>query len=259
MSGALQVSAVGLREQQRALNIIANNIANVNTPAFKRDDIRFAEIVMERTGPQLATPGLPGSDARNQYSGVQLTGMPMLFEQGALRRTEQSLDLAVDGAGFIEVLGPGAQTYLWRGGRLRVMGDGRLANEQGMVLAAAITIPEDATTLTIGRDGTVTAVVGEEIEPLELGQIELVRVISESDVDRIDGGLFRLADGAELRTGSAAEDGMGSLVQGSVEQSSVTFDDEMIQLLLVQRAFAANAQIVQAADQLLGIANNLKR
>jgi flagellar basal-body rod protein FlgG len=257
VSGALQIGAIGMREQQRALAVIANNVANVNTPAFKREDVRFSEIVVDRSRGAGPVRGSPGDN--QQSAGVQLNSLAMVMESGELRQTGQPLDLAVDGSGFIELMGPGGTTLLWRGGRLRIMDDGVLASEHGFALRSTITIPADASTITIDRSGMVAAFVNDQSEPIELGQIELVRINGEQDVQRLSGGVFRLIDGAELISGAADEDGMGSFAQSSLEQSTVGFEDEMIQLLLVQRAFAANAQVVQAADQLLGLANNLRR
>lgn len=257
MSGAFHVGAVGMQAQQRALDTIANNISNVNTPAFKRNDVRFAEVVLDRVvnGPQ--QPGAPVD--RGQLSGVQAVAAPMLIEQGELQQSGQALDLAVEGAGFIELLGPAGQTMLWRGGRLRVLDDGSLASANGMPLKAGITIPSDAVSMSIARDGTVSAVTDDTGTAIELGQIMLVKMTDDGAVSRLDGGIYQMEDSGTLTDGVPGEDGLGALVQGSIERSTVTFNDEMIQMLLVQRAYAANAQVVQAADQLLGIANNLRR
>lgn len=257
MSGAFYVGAVGMQAQQRALDIIANNIANVNTTAFKRDDVRFAEVVIERSGEGVHSVAVP--EGGGQLSGVQAMVAPMLAEQGALRQTGQPLDLAIEGAGFIELMGPGGQTMLWRGGRLRVLEDGILASTNGLPLQASIVVPPDAVAVSIARDGVVSVTVSDGGEAVELGQIMLVRFDDDMALHRLDGGIYRMEEGASVRDAIPGEDALGVLVQGSVEQSTVSFNDEMIQMLLVQRAYAASAQIVQAADQLLGIANNLRR
>ncbi len=256
MSDAFYVGAVGLQTQQRALDGIANNIANVNTPAFKRAQLRFSDVVASR--PQdVATPDLRPLPV--QVAGVMLDTQFMLNEQGQLERTGQQLDVAIDGQGFIELMGPGGQTLLWRGGALKVNDDGQLATSHGIALRAAITVPGDASAIEIGKDGVVRVRVPDSADPVELGQIQLVRVNDPSAVSRLDGGLYRVEDAGALSEAVPGEDGMGMLVQGSIEQSNVALTDEMVRLMLVQRAYAANAQIVQAADQLMGIANGLRR
>ncbi len=256
MSDAFYVGAVGLQTQQRALDGIANNIANVNTPAFKRSQLRFSDVVATRPV-DVATPDLVRLP--DETAGVVLDTLFMVNEQGELERTGQQLDLAIDGAGFIELMGPGGQTLLWRGGALKVNEDGLLATSHGMALRANITIPSDATAIAIGSDGLVRASVPDSAEPVELGQIQLVRIDDPAAVERLDGGLYRVADGGMTRDAAPGEDGTGLLVQGAIEQSNVALTDEMVRLMLVQRAYAANAQIVQAADQLMGIANGLRR
>jgi len=256
MSDAFYVGAVGLAAQQQALDGIANNIANVNTPAFKRSQLRFADMV--------AAPAQTDAAAAVQVpdaaSGVMLDSQFMLNEQGELNHTGQSMDLAIDGQGFIELMGPGGQSLLWRGGAMKVNEDGLLATSHGLALRAAITVPTDATAITIGSDGIVRATVPDSIDPVELGQIQLVKLDDPSSVDRLDGGLYRVREGgAPLTDAAPGEDGTGMLVQGAIEQSNVALTDEMVRLMLVQRAYAANAQIVQAADQMMAIANGLRR
>jgi len=257
MSDAFYVGAVGLETQQRALDGIANNIANVNTPAFKRTQLRFSDMIATRSDPDIAAADQ--TRAPENTAGVTLDTQFMVNEQGELERTGQPMDLAIDGAGFIELMGPGGQTYLWRGGALKINEDGLLAAGNGLALRAAVTIPSDATAMTIGADGTVRVTVPDNADPVELGQIQLVRLDDPSGIERLDGGMYRVLDGTVLNEAQAGEDGVGQFAQGSIEQSNVALTDEMVRLMLVQRAYAANAQIVQAADQLMGIANGLRR
>jgi len=257
MSGAYYVGAVGLRTQQRALDAIANNIANINTSGFKRSDVRFADVVA--SGPDAALLPADLQSAAPTLAGVALDLQFMINDQGELQRTGAGMDLAIEGAGFIELMGADGRTLLWRGGRLKVGEDGQLAGAGGFALKAGITVPDDATVLAIDADGTVRAQGADGTEPVELGQIRLVRVTDPAGVERLDGGLYRVAEDARLDEAAAGEDGAGRLVQGSVERSNVQLTDEMVRMMLVQRAYAANAQIVQAADQMMGIANGLRR
>jgi flagellar basal-body rod protein FlgG len=257
MSGAFYVAAVGLEAQQRALDTLANNISNINTPGFKRSGVRFSEILASEVDPGTVRADLGQSLITT--AGVRADALFMLDEQGRLEATGQAMDIAVDGQGLIELMGPEGQTYLWRGGTLRVGEDGLLSTAAGMPLKAAITVPADSTSVRIDSDGVVRAVSGGSSEEVEVGQIMLVRVENPETIERLDGGLYRAAEETRLMEAKPGEDGAGRLVQGSVEHSTVELTTEMVQMMLVQRAYAADAQIVQAADQLMALANGLRR
>ena len=256
MNGAFHVGAIGLEAQQRALDTIANNISNVNTPTFKRSDVRFSEILASQSDPAVLRSDLREGAASS--AGVVSDPFFMLNEQGRIESTGKPMDIAIDGMGFIELMGPDGQTLLWRGGTLKIGDDGLLATAAGIPLKASITVPADAAKVEVGADGIVRATVGEG-EAVEIGQLMLVKVEDPSTLQRLDGGLYRAGDETRLADAQPGEDGTGMLVQGSIERSNVELTSEMVQLMLVQRAYAANAQIVQAADQLMAIANGLRR
>lgn len=257
MNGAFEVGAVALRADQKALELLANNIANVNTPTFKRSDARFAAILANQVQPDGSIAAVPADEAAIN-GGVRLAPHAMLFTQGALRATGNAMDLAIDGQGFIELMGPAGQTLLWRGGTLRVDDDGALATRDGLPLRAGITVPADTARLSVSAEGIVKAETANG-ETVELGQISLVRADHEAALEQLDGDLLRAADDARLTDAVPGEDGAGLFVQGSLEGSNVELTDEMVQLLTIQRAFAANAQALQTADQLAAITNNLKK
>ncbi|QNA82922.1 flagellar hook-basal body protein [Sphingomonas sp. So64.6b] len=256
MNGAFYISAIGLQTQQRALDVIAGNIANVNTPSFKRSEVRFSEVLAVRSDPDVPRADLYDAPIS---SGVRIDSLPMTDEAGTIEKTGQQMDIAIEGRGFLELMGPGGQTMLWRGGSLRIGEDGLLGAANGMALKAAITVPADATAVTIGGDGVVRAQTGAETAPTEIGQISLVRVDDAAALERLDGGLYRATDTARLTDAQPGDDGMGTLVQGGIERSNVEMTGEMVQMMLVQRAYGANAQVIQAADQLMGIANSLRK
>lgn len=252
MNAAFEVGAAALRADQRALEIHANNVANVNTPAFKRTDARFSEVLSRQAD------GASGDGTGISASGgVRVIPQPTLFTQGPLKSTGKPLDLAIDGLGLIELIGAGGDTVLWRGGSLRVNEDGLLATASGLALRAGIIVPQDAETLQIAADGVVSVTTATE-ETFEIGQIGLVRTDHEGGLERLDNGLFRVAGETRLIDARPGEDGAGALVQGSIEESNVELTAEMVGMLMIQRAFAANAQIIQAADQIAAITNNLK-
>lgn len=256
MNGAFYIGATGLRSQQQALEITANNIANMNTAAFKRSSVRFTEL--------LTTPGRTDASAIGELqfstlAGVAVQTSPPIFTQGPLQQTGQSMDLALNGDGFLEVLGPGGQTQLWRGGTMQLSSDGRLAASNGMSLKAMISVPTGAKSLTIGQDGTVRAILPGDTTPSTIGKIDIALAKDLGSLTNLGGGYYEASNDRDIMVAPPGQDGAALLVQGALEGSNVQLTDEMASLLLTQRAYGAAAQIVQAGDQLMSIANNLRR
>jgi len=263
VNGAFHVGAVGLQAQQRALEVVSNNIANVNTPTFKRTDVRFVEMLA--IGPDAEVPAanaaltITGATTGATASGVAARSALAMDEGGTIEATGRPMDLAIRGRGFIELAGPGGRTLLWRGGALKTLEDGTLAAaDSGLPLRAALSMPTGASDLVIEADGTVRA-TGAEAESVEIGQITLVTPRDVDAVRAIDGGLFEVPEAADLDELPPGEDGAGTLVQGGIERSNVEMTTQMVELMLLQRAYAANAQVVQAADQMMATANGLRR
>jgi flagellar basal-body rod protein FlgG len=257
MNGAFYVGATGLQAQQRGLDVVANNVANINTTAFKRSEIRFSELMMRSSVRNDADPvsiALPDA-----LSGVEARTSPRIYEQGDMRQTGKPFDLAISGDGFVEVLGPGGQVWLWRGGAFQVNADGLLETQNGMTFKALIEVPEDAAEIRIERDGRVLAQVAGEDEAVALGNISIAMPEDIHSLESVGQGYFRATGDEQLRIYEPGEQGKGVLVQGSIEASNVDLSTEMVSLLLMQRAYGANAQIVQAGDQLMAIANGLRR
>lgn len=256
MSGALDVAMIGMRAQQRALEVVAGNISNVNTPTYKRLDLRFSELI----GASPVEPTVSREPVRpGDVAGVSAWTLPMLDSQGRIEATGNALDIAIDGKGFIELLGPGGTTLLWRGGSLRVMEDGALATSSGLLLKAGIEVPVDAAAIRVAADGKIFVTQPGLAGETQIGEFELVKVLDPAAIERLDGGVFALRDEAGVLAGSPGEDGLGYFVQSSLERSNVDLNTEMIGLLIAQRAYAANAQVVRAADEFYGIANGLRR
>ena len=253
MNGAFYIGATGLAAGERALGAVANNIANINTTAFKRSHVRFSELV----GPSGEDPAVAGTTSG--FYGVSVSDSLRDFMQGDIKQTGRPQDLAINGDGFVELMGPGGQAMLWRGGSLGVNSDGYLAADNGMPLKAMISVPLSATGVTVTADGKVTASVNGQSTPTVLGQIDLVRSKDPAQLEALDGGLFEAPSDSDLINAAPGEDGAGVLVPGALESSNVQLADEMVTLLLLQRAYSANAQVVQAGDQLMSIANSLRR
>ena len=258
MNGVFYIGATGLDTQQRALDVVANNIANLNTRAFKQSHAQFSQMVAPVALPADGQQA-QSTDAQAALLGVKFDGAPVDFTQGQLTETGSALDLAINGAGFIELMGPGGQTMLWRGGSLMVNPDGYLAASNGMPLQAMISVPHDASGLSISADGKVTATVAGSAEPVSLGQIELAQDNDPSSLTAIGGGLYVAQSESDLVRAAPGTEGAGALAQGFAEASNVDLSREMVTLLLMQRTYSANAQVVQAGDQLMAIDNELKR
>ncbi len=255
MNGAFYIAATGLHAQERALQAIANNITNLNTPAFKRSDVRFSELM----SPATVSGDFAGGEANVMLSGVRADMSARDFSPGEVRQTGRPLDIAIGGDGFIELLGPSGTARLWRGGTLRVNDDGFLSAANGLQLKAAISVPVGATNIVIARDGVVSATLAGDSQATELGRIDLVTVKNASALTSVGDGLFTAANDADLSTMTPGEGASGEITQGALEASNVQLSDEMVTLLLMQRAFAASAQVVQAGDQLMAISNGLRR
>ena len=254
MNGAFYIAATGLRAEQRALDTTANNIANINTLGFKRSEARFSELMAAGDASSDRTAQAP-----DLLSGVSVGAEARVFSQGELRQTGKPMDIAIQGDGFIELLGPQGAGVAWRGGGLKVNDDGFLAASNGMPLKAMISVPKGAQSLTIERDGKVHALVDGETVPTELGQIDILTINDAAGLTPLSDGVYALGSTNAGQAAVPGEEGSGVLIQGSVEASNVELSDEMITLLITQRAYAANAQVVQAGDQLMAIANGLKR
>jgi flagellar basal-body rod protein FlgG len=257
VNGAFYIGAAGLAAEERALAVIANNVTNVNTTGFKRSQAVFSALVSasDNNG---ATP-LVDDDPTAGLSGVVVGSTPVDFSEGPLQQTGKPLDLAIDGTGFLELMGPGGQPLLWRGGSLEVNPDGYLAAANGMALKANITVPTGASAISIGADGKVMALVAGETNAVQIGQIDLVVPKDMTQVTAMSDGLYQVSDETDLQTLGPGQDGAGILSAGMLEGSNVQLSDELTTMLLLQRAYGANAEVVQAGDQLMSIANNLKR
>jgi flagellar basal-body rod protein FlgG len=257
MNGAFYIGAIGLDAQQQALNVVANNIANLNTTAFKRQIVQFSELV----SPLSNVGADPSSETRQatRGAGVTVAGTPRVWAEGTLTQTGQALDLAIQGDGFLETLGSAGTDMLWRGGTLQVNEDGYLATTDGTTLKAMISVPQGAQNLTISATGAVTAQINGASQPRQIGQLEIALAKNPASLVDQGGGYFEPSDGSGVISVKPGEEGGGTFVQGSLEGSNVQLSDEMVNMLMVQRAYGASAQVVQAGDQLMSIVNGLRR
>jgi flagellar basal-body rod protein FlgG len=259
MLDSLYIGATGLRAQQLNVDTISNNLANINTPGFKKSRLSFDDVVqrelMRGTGVQ--------DQARNVMrmgSGVDVTGVKQVFSMGELKKTDDPFNVAIKGAGFMEVLMADGTPAYSRIGRLTVSEDGLLSTTDGHALSSAIRMPTDAKGLEIGKGGVVKATYGPNREPEEIGAIELVQFTNPEAMEALGQGLYRANDAAGMSTRShPGDEDAGELAQGYLESSNVALVDEMVNLMVAQRAYEVSAKVIQASDEMLAISNSLRR
>ncbi|MDZ4830097.1 MAG: flagellar basal-body rod protein FlgG [Phycisphaerae bacterium] len=265
---ALNTAATGLSALNFNLDVIANNLANVNTPGFKRSRANFEDLFYI----QLAQPNLP-RDTTSSYPtglavglGVKVSGTQLDMQQGPVETTGLPYDLMIQGEGFFVVQTPdgvgGGQAYT-RAGNFTLNADGNLvmANSPGYrLIEPEITIPPDATAVTVGTDGTISVMLSGSTTPEELGQIQLAKFINPTGLLSVGSNVFvQSAASGDPLLGNPTEDGRGQILQGFLEQSNTEAVTELVSLIRTQRAFEMNSQVIQATNETLQQVNQLRR
>lgn len=261
MNNSFYIGATGLRAQQSALDIVSNNLANLNTHAFKRSSIVFAELVAPTTGSSETLPATaPAAQSTSIGLGVSVMDLPKVLTPGDYKKTDGAMDIAIRGSGFVELLGQNGETLLWRGGTLKVSRDGLLTAPQGTPLKGVSALPQRTQSVLIDERGRVFATTASNATPRQIGQLELVSAQTASALEAQGDGVFKLKESqTDLVRGRPTEQGLGSVAQGYLEGSNVNITDEMVSLMWIQRSYGANARVLQAADELMGMTNGLKR
>ncbi len=255
-------AASGMQAQTMNIDVIANNLANVTTTGFKRSRAEFQDLLYET----LRSAGSPSSESTQVPTGIQVghgtrpVAVSKNFSGGELQLTKNELDLALEGDGFFKVTMPNGDTAYTRAGSFKLDREGRIVTPDGFLLDPEITIPPDALSVSVGLDGTVSVLQAGESTPREVGTIQLARFANPAGLLSIGKNLFQLSDasGDEI-SGTAGEDGFGTIAQGFLEMSNVSVVDEMVNMITAQRAYETNSKVVQTSDDMLQLANNLKR
>jgi flagellar basal-body rod protein FlgG len=262
MIRALFTAATGMTAQQLNIDTVANNLANVNTTGFKRSRVDFQDLLYQTS----RMPGSPTAQGADAPTGTQVGGgvrpasTQRIFTQGDFQRTDNPLDLVIEGDGFFQVLRGDGTTAYTRAGSFRKDANGRVVNPDGFALQPEITIPEQATDISVGTDGIVSVTLAGNNTPQQVGTIELARFVNPAGLNSIGRNLYlpTAASGNAL-TGAPGSQGFGTLSQGYVEMSNVKVVEEMVNLIIGQRAYEAGSKAVQSADEMLQQANNLRR
>ena len=257
-NSALQVARTGLDAQNTKMRVIANNLANVNTTGFKRDRAQFETLSYQ----QVVQKGA-AADQQNKFAtglslgtGVAISGTARIDTQGSLQTTGNAMDLAIEGNGYFPVQLPDGGTAYTRAGNFNLTADGTMVTSDGLPLQPQIQVPEGATSVTIGADGTVSATLQGQTEPNELGRIEIANFVNSAGLESIGNNLLKetAASGAPI-TGAAGEEGRGVLRQGSLEGSNVNIVEELVDMIETQRAYEVNSKMISATDEMLQFAN----
>ncbi|MGE0443398.1 MAG: flagellar basal-body rod protein FlgG [Gemmatimonadales bacterium] len=263
MNPALRTSASGMIAQQRMIDVIANNLANVNTTAFKRSRAAFEDVLYETLqGESLVNYQSNETVAPVQVGkGVRVANVLRFHQQGSLAQTGRPFDLAIEGDGFFQIQRPDGGLGYTRDGSFTLSNTGALVTGNGYLLQPGITIPADASEVTISPDGIVAVRTGEVgSAPVEIGRIELVRFANTTGLESLGENLYAetIASGQPI-TGQAQEAGFGRLVQGALESSNVEIVVEMTDMIAAQRAYEINAKAIRATDDMMQSTNDLVR
>ncbi|UVW29702.1 flagellar basal-body rod protein FlgG [Massilia sp. H6] len=253
MNPAMWISKTGVQAQDAKLQAIANNLANVNTVGFKRDRVVFEDLFYQVD----AQPGAQSAD--NTVSngvqlgnGTRLVGTQKIFTNGNLQTTSQPLDVAISGAGFLQVRRPNGEPAFTRAGQLQVDANGTLTNAQGLALVPQITVPQNATAITIGENGMVSATVAGSTTPTELGQLTLTGFVNPAGLLALGENLFgETAASGAANEGRPGDGALGKLKQGALEGSNVQVVEEMVDMIAAQRTYEMNTKVLSAADNML--------
>jgi flagellar basal-body rod protein FlgG len=263
MERALRTAASGMFAQQLNIDVIAHNLANVNTTSFKRSRAEFQDLMYQILKAPVSANQNENTQSPGEIqigTGVQAVATLRDLKQGDLQPTNNPLDVAINGDGFFQVRKPDGTIAYTRDGSFKLSRDGRLVNSAGYILEPEIIIPETAVAISISRDGIVEILNSGETEPVEIGRIELVKFVNPAGLRSIGNNLYveTQASGQPI-FGTPGSEGFGELMQGYLEASNVDIVEEMVNMIIAQRAYEINSKTIKTVEEMLQMANNLKR
>jgi flagellar basal-body rod protein FlgG len=259
---SLWTAASGMQAQALNIDVISNNLANVNTSGFKRSRADFQDLLYQnlRIAGAASSSGTEIPTSNQIGLGTKVAAVAKNFSQGDYKQTGNELDLAIDGRGFFQITTPEGEIAYSRAGSFKLDGDGNIVTSDGYLLEPQITIPSNAIQLTVGPDGTVTVMNAGELTPSEVGKIETVRFANPAGLNATGKNMFMESEtSGSPTTGTPGEDGLGTLTQGYLEMSNVNIVEEMVYMIMAQRAYEINGKVIQTSDEMLQMANNVKR
>ncbi len=262
MLRALHTAALGMSAQQTGVDNIANNLANANTTGYKRSAVVFQDLLyqtVQAPGEGEAAGSAPPA-ALQLGHGATAVATVRNFAQGGFQETGNSLDLAINGDGFFQVRRPDGSVAYTRDGTFTLSPEGTLVTQTGLAVEPELSVPPDAVEIHVSQDGLVRARMQGEPEPIELGQLELTRFPNATGLNPLGGNLFEQTEtSGQPLIASPGQDGVGVIRQGFLESANVDVVKEMVSLIEAQRAYEINSKMVTTSEDMLQIANNLKR
>ncbi len=259
---SLQIAATGMLAQQLNVEVISQNIANMRTTGYKRQRPEFQDLLyqdLRRVGSASSDTGTIVPSGIQLGLGVKTGSIYRIHTQGTILNTEKDLDLSIRGEGFFQITLPSGQTSYTRAGSFELDADGALVTLDGYKVDPAITIPANARSVSINKEGTVQVLTDATSTPTTVGQLELAIFINKSGLEAIGDNLYleTPASGSPT-TGTPGSTGIGTLLQGSLEQSNVNAVSEISDLIAAQRAYEMNAKIISASDEMMQATSNLR-
>jgi len=251
-----------MNAQQANIDNIANNLANVNTAGYKKSRVDFEDLVYQQTKAPGSSTSQESDAAVGLESGLGTRAVATVrnFSTGNLRTTSGPLDLAIEGTGFFQLSLPGGETGYTRAGELHLNAQGEIVTADGILLEPSITIPPNATSVNISKDGIVSVKLPGQLAPQQVGTIELATFQNPAGLQAQGGNIFLATSASgDPVTGTPGSDGIGTIAQGFLEDSNVSVVEEMVAMILGQRAYEANSRVIRTADEMLQQVNNLAR
>jgi flagellar basal-body rod protein FlgG len=263
MIRALYTAASGMTAQALNLDNIANNLSNSSTVGFRSRRLQFEDLIYQN----LIMPGAAATQQTTLVAGLQVglgtrsAASEVIQTTGDFSQTGNPLDLAIQGQGFFQVLLPNGQTAYTRAGSFHTDQNGNLVDQDGDPVQPAITIPTGATSITVGSDGTVSVTVAGQTQAQQVGQLQLALFNNPGGLNSVGSNLLlqTTASGDPVVGAPGGSEGLGSIVQGMLEQSNVSVVDEFVNMIVAQRSYEASSRVVNAADQMMQTINNLGR
>ncbi len=260
MNRVMNTAATGMAAQQLNVDTIANNLANVNTPGYKKSRIEFQDLLYQSVTPA-GSETLGDAEAPTEIqigSGTRPVATSKIYAQGEIMETGNPLDLAIQGEGFFLIRMPDGTEAYTRDGSFKISAEGQIVNSDGFILEPEISLPIDTASIIISRDGRVSAMVAGIAEPQEVGQIELVKFINPGGLKNLGHNLYqRTAASGEYNFGSPATEGFGTVEQRYLETSNVDVVQEMVNMIVAQRAYEINSKVIKTADDMMALMNRL--
>jgi flagellar basal-body rod protein FlgG len=251
---SLAIAATGMNAQQQNIEVIANNIANINTTSFKRARAEFTDLFyqMDHTqGIPNTTGSSPVPEGANMGLGVRSAAVRKLYIQGAMTQTGNTYDMAVNGRGWFQILGPNNEVLYSRAGSFNTNADGQLVTMDGYLVDPAITVPQGTVAVTVNSTGAIFAKLDTEVNPRQIGQLNLANFANEAGLEPLGGNLYRQtqASGTPV-VGLPGDAGYGQIMQNYLEASNVDPVKEITDLISAQRAYEMNSKVIQASDEM---------